>query len=960
MSKILLTIITVKKFLLIISAFLFTWLIQSFEIFMNLKKVLEYTLFVIMNRYYEICVTVFFVGILYIILTYCINVYRKKSISKPKLNLKSNIKVSNIIQQNDKLCNDNSVFLTRFKIDGQKLYIVHLLYSLLIYYKDPINLFFLTIAFGQVYMFNDYRSLIPLVIFSIMAMIQYFTEIKLSIAQQLEINDKNTFVINKGISTIIKQKNIKRGDLIKLNYTQDIPADILLLGQQKVTVNELDLTGENLDIQKSGLNVDINNLHNYNLSINHHLNNGMFDNKMYSHENIIYRGTKMIDGNIFGIVIETGNDCQIYRLDYDMIRSKTMIETIMGNICMQNLYLLIGLAVICGTIVIHKTEKSYNFRETVKSLSTFILLFNTMIPLSLQFFYNSSSKIISKRIQEKFNVKINTHGNRSFQYDPYFIVTDKTGTLTTNDIKLDSYYVEDKYPIENMMTNIISCSSIDLHSVTKELMKNDVLEERLLNYMFENYDCKLLSNHLTENIGSAEFKLDNQIFKINRLYYKSFIHDTNIGAKISIIKSNNQLIMHIQGMPEAILKFLKPINSSRMDKKLHDIESFHNHNEPYYKRIIGHASKIITEDYLNEFLNSNDKSKFMSDFENWSIYVFHDYVIDGIKSIVTNFNKNLSMLTGDKFSSALNVGKTIGLLNNNYVHIEQDISYKITENDCVVISGSFLQELINNNSNNLINAILSTNRHIIYRATPNIKQLYVSFLQSSFHKTVMMIGDGSNDISSIIKADVGIGIIGENKTIQKISDIVVKDWKVVPKLLEEFRKRQLIINNVCQWIIMKHMLSAFTLFGMLISSFYDQVRDPSSPLLTTFMNAVLFLYMMKYSYYEEISNVYSNISIRKWYLDGLLLGILNGIYVFSVVNYNNGIYLAISSIILQLVLKMYNFDSNKKILNKIFYCFTCSIILYVLYYLSTLSYDIYIGYLLLSTLLFKIIDYINF
>ena len=75
----------------------------------------------------------------------------------------------------------------------------------------------------------------------------------------------------------------------------------------------------------------------------------------------------------------------------------------------------------------------------------------------------------------------------------------------------------------------------------------------------------------------------------------------------------------------------------------------------------------------------------------------------------------------------------------------------------------------------------------------------------------MMIGDGMNDISAIMKADIGVAVIGENKLTQDIADLVIDSWAKIPKVLDSFQKSLPLITNICYWIIMKHMLSAFTL-----------------------------------------------------------------------------------------------------------------------------------------------------
>jgi soluble P-type ATPase len=334
--------------------------------------------------------------------------------------------------------------------------------------------------------------------------------------------------------------------------------------------------------------------------------------------------------------------------------------------------------------------------------------------------------------------------------------------------------------------------------------------------------------------------------------------------------------------------------------------------------------------------------------------VFHDYVVDGIQTVINNLDKDLTMLTGDKLSSAICVGKTISLIKDTCITYSENETNEITnKNVCVVISGQQIEKLINDKSNVLKKLIESTNRRIIYRASPNVKQLYVSYLQKTFNEPVMMIGDGSNDVSSIMKADIGIGVKGENQTVQKVADIVVDSWIVVPSLLKDFNKKKLIIDNVCQWVIMKHMLTSFSLFGMLVTSFYERIRDPTSPYLMASTNALLFLFMIYYSYYEDSTIIMSN----KSYVQGILLGSINGLYVFWNLPNENGIYLAIASVIMQLTVRLQCVDSDKSIKNRLFYAISCSITIIILYVLSDIQYDMFIGYLILSLLMYYIIEH---
>lgn len=993
---------TISKLLFIISTFTCTWLLSTFNIVDHIIKVSNFTLSALTVRWLEVIFSLIVIIVCSYFFTFIGKKYiehkRKKNQKKPIESMRylddinDNLTKSTIssVDPSKVLSSDNSVYLTKFKLSGSIIYLMHVLYGLYSYYRDPINMFFLTIAFLQVNIYWDFRSTIPLSIFSLLAIYQHMKEIMMSIRQQLAINNELTFKSdsNKILSPIM-QKDLKRGNFIKLLYNNNIPADILLLGKQQVTINELDLTGENLDIPKYGLDVDMDNLKECILKITHYKNEGYveLDNKKYYYnsDNIIFRGTKLVDtdeNGIFGTVIEVGNDCQIYRLDYELTKNKTPVEKLMNEICVYNLYLLALISALCVIIVLHKANQEFEVSSIVKNVITFILLFNTMIPLSLQIFFNVSSSILSTRLEKEFNIKVNSHGVRVFQHNPdeCIIVSDKTGTLTTNKIEIKHYWCNSTdlmneesikemtdLKLVDMFTNLISCSTINLNMHTKQILKSDILEEQMLQFITK-HDCKLESNFVDETGGKVIFSVKDKKYIIERCYYKSYIHE--YGVKVSILKATqlienanktypplpnsptSEYFMHIQGMPEKIAEYLDNSKYDAYNDKLESIESDHN-STSYYKRIISHSVKQLSKDDVDNFMLKKDVKLYLNNFSDWSIYVFHDYVVDGIYDVIKPLKNKMIMLTGDKQSSAIYVGRTIGMLDStNYTLFNKNNLSQINYDECLVISGKELEEMINNKNNKFKGIVDMINRIIIYRATPNIKQLCVSYLQKSFRVPVAMIGDGSNDVSSIMKADIGIGVKGENQTVQKVADIVIDNWLVIPKILNDFKKKRTIVENVCQWVIMKHMLTSFTLFGMLITSFYERVRDPTSPYLMGLTNMILSLYMMYYSYFEQSTILMSN----KTYVHGILLGLLNGLYVFSNTDYNSGIYLAVASIVMQLVLRLQSVDSNKSAINKMFYCLSCLFVIAILYTISNISAEMFFSYLLLSGVMYYLVD----
>ena len=828
--------------------------------------------------------------------------------------------------KNENLAKNNAIYLTTFNHDGYTAILLHIGLGYLLYFKDPINSFCLLISVGQIYEYKDFRSLIPLFIFATISMATYVYSMTILLRQQKTTNmTKITRMNNKKQSKKIKQKSLKRGDFIELSSEQDIPADILILNHKQCAVQELELTGEDIVINKSGLPFNINTIDdNTKITINHKNNDGFIISDQnhfnYNSKNMIFRGTKIVDGTIFGIVIETGNDCQIYNINNNIQKSKTEIQKKIIDICMMNLYLLLVMASVTSIILYSKTANtSRAYKKLWLHIRQMILLFNTMIPLSLQFFFTISSQILSHRISKSNKVTINRNGIMAFQVNPDYIVSDKTGTITTNELEISNIYVNsvdimEKKEIDKHMTiNFIACSETQIHSKTNELLKNDIIEEKLITHILNKTKQKLTINQIPNNENSGLIKIDD--LEYQRIYYKPY--DYNLEVKLAVIKGKNELILHIQGTPEAVNKY----SSNQLNDILRKIE-IQKTPTNIYKRVIAYANKHISNQEY-ELLKHNPQ-QILTKMEHSSCYVFNDFIVKNMDLAIEEIRKNgldFTMLTGDKQSSAVEIGKSIGIISNDYLSIEtiDDID-KVNKCKCIVLNGRLLEELIcSNKISGLINIIEASKQRIIFRSTPNGKQLFVSFLQKYMRKEVMMIGDGSNDVAAIIQSNIGIGIKKDNNlNVQNISEITINNWTIIPTLLNDFKGKRLLINNIAGWVLMKHMISAIMSGMILLLSKFETIKDPASPLLMICLNSSMFLCTVIFSYVEEITYNVKSEDYHHFYksmlIKGIVLGIINGLLVLTQIDINNGIYLLICAQVIELLLQNYYLSQKSSII----------------------------------------------
>jgi phospholipid-transporting ATPase len=181
------------------------------------------------------------------------------------------------------------------------------------------------------------------------------------------------------------------------------------------------------------------------------------------------------------------------------------------------------------------------------------------------------------------------------------------------------------------------------------------------------------------------------------------------------------------------------------------------------------------------------------------------------------------MLTGDHPFTAVSIGHSCGLIENNY-HVVmitkpdfEDISQKlidINELDeqkctrlCIVMTGdvlSLIQRKIESSAYSLfLSAIKKSLCVICSRVTPKQKAELVLLVKSQEENlTTLAIGDGANDVNMITSADVGIGIMGnEGQQAARASDYVIGQFSFLRRLMfvhgrESYRKNSFAVGYI--------------------------------------------------------------------------------------------------------------------------------------------------------------------
>lgn len=372
------------------------------------------------------------------------------------------------------------------------------------------NVFFLIICLLQqipnVSPTGRYTTLVPfIIILTVSAIKEIFEDIKRHRADH-GVNRTKTQVLNKYTQKFETKtwEEVKVGDIVRCSNEQFFPSDLLIISSSEPNgmcyIETANLDGEtNLKIRQSlhstynyvTADLVINNLKNAKIEYeppNSHLyefkGSLRLDGKVYSinPDQVLLRGAKLKNTTwTYGWVLYTGHETKL--MLNSMLKSPLKQSNVEKLTNTQMLYLfgilmLIGfISTVCSAIWNASNKPWYlnEFRDLSSSFGftflTFIILYNNLIPISLQItleivrfiqaqFINWDLEMYCKENDTPAVARTSNLNEELGQVG--YILSDKTGTLTCNVMEFKQCSIAGVVYTENDYNQIIS----DLNSST--------------------------------------------------------------------------------------------------------------------------------------------------------------------------------------------------------------------------------------------------------------------------------------------------------------------------------------------------------------------------------------------------------------------------------------------------------------------------------------------------------------
>ncbi|MBU3155111.1 calcium-translocating P-type ATPase, PMCA-type [Clostridium estertheticum] len=582
-------------------------------------------------------------------------------------------------------------------------------------------------------------------------------------------------VVRNGGISVINAIYLVPGDLVILESGDRIPADCILTECNNIMLDESLLTGESAGVSKGAS----------------------------SKENTIYMGTITLTGKAKAKVIATGMSTEMGKIA-DMLHSiDNERSPLKERLAHLGKILVILCIIICFVVTfmgIWRGQDKYEMFLLGVSLAV------AAIPEGLTAIVTVALALgVSRMLKRNALVRklpaVETLGCTSV------ICTDKTGTLTENNMTVKALYFDgqiynvdnDKIPLNLMMKKAYTyCNDCNYDFSARNIEKclfGDPTETALIKGFFSN------AKELQEFLDKA-----------NRVYEIAFNSTRKIMSVI--VKEDGREVCYVKGAPERVIEkcnyilidgLIQPMLPIYKNKLMRSVEAMSNKA----LRCMACAYKV-TGIVHNDNLESNLIFIGVAGIIDPPRKEVKDAVIKckiaGIRPI---------MITGDHKNTAYAIGKDL----------------EICKSPEEVITGDELDKLSDKELDKNID-----NLKIFARVSPKHKLRIVKAFKHKNH-IVAMTGDGVNDAPAIKEADIGIamGISGTDVTKEASSMILLDDnFATIVSAVEEGR---VIYNNIRKFI--RYLLSCnlgevLTMF--LASLFY--LENPLLPIQILFVNLV--------------------------------------------------------------------------------------------------------------------------
>ncbi len=575
------------------------------------------------------------------------------------------------------------------------------------------------------------------------------------------MNAPHTTVIRGGKKKNILTKEVVLGDIVYLEDGNIVPADIRLIEENGLKVDESSLTGESVPVEKdANITLDKNT-------------------PLADRVNMVYSSTIISYGTAIGVVVGTATNTEVGSIA-TMLDNTDSLDTPLKRKLNKvgEVLSIIGIVV---AILIFIIGLIYG-KDFISLLMVSISLAISVIPEGLPATATIVMALGVSRMAKK-NALVKKLPAVEALGSATVICSDKTGTLTLNKMTVvkSTLYSDiiNKNDENTFSDDLIKCACLCNNAyIDKDKVIGDPTEGCLLTYAKNNgYDIKDI--------------------KSNKVLYEQAF-DSVRKRMSAVIKDEKGYLVYCKGAPEELIDVcsyasikgkLVKLTSEDKDK----IKDYCVTMSSKGLRLLGFAMKNI--DTLPK-----EGDMIEEDLTFIGIMGIIDPPREEVKHAVNTCHEagiRVIMITGDHKLTAQEIAKDLGI-------------YKKGD---LVVDGETLSKMSDLKLRNTIKDI-----SVFARVTPQDKLRIVNALKKN-KEIVAMTGDGVNDAPALKKADIGVamGITGTDVSKEAAAMILLDDnFATIEVAIKEGRRVYRNIQKVIQYLLAGNIAEVLTIFVSII------------------------------------------------------------------------------------------------------------------------------------------------
>ena len=569
----------------------------------------------------------------------------------------------------------------------------------------------------------------------------------------------------------VDSKELVPGDIVLLEAGDIVPADMRLLEAASLKIEEAALTGESVPVEK-----DLSATVAEDAGIGDRVNMG------YQNSNVTY-------GRGSGVITNTGMYTEVGKIA-DMLanadETDTPLKQNLNQLSKVLTYLVVGIAVVTFIVGILRRDAGVSFGEAaLENLMTAVALAVAAIPEGLPaivtIVLSMGTTTLAKRnsIVRKLPA-VETLGSTEI------IASDKTGTLTMNQMTVEKVYTNGK--LQSSAADI----SADNNTLRVMNFANDTKVDPNGKLIGDPTETALVQFGLDHNFDVREvLQAEPRVAEL------PFDSDRKLMSTIHK-QADGSYFVAVKGAPDQLLKRVTQIEENGQIRAITDAD----------KEAILATNKDLAKQALRVLMMAYKTVTEVPTLE--TEIVEADLVFSGLVGMIDPERPEAAqavavakeagirpiMITGDHQDTAEAIAKRLGIIDLN-------------DTEDHVFTGAELNELSDEEFQKVFK------QYSVYaRVSPEHKVRIVKAWQNE-GKVVAMTGDGVNDAPSLKTADIGIGMgITGTEVSKGASDMVLADdnFATIIVAVEEGRKVFSNIQKSIQYLLSANMAEVFTIF----------------------------------------------------------------------------------------------------------------------------------------------------